>query len=71
MGAKDTKAKEYLSDNERFADLFKSVVMKSTGDAYVVLIGVENQSNIHYAMAVKNMLYDAISYSVQMNILVR
>lgn len=111
MGAKDTKAKEYLSDNERFADLcnvvlfdgeqvvkadlleekdttevlsvfgtdrkemqmqrwrdlFKSVVMKSIGDAYVVLIGVENQSDIHYAMAVKNMLYDAISYSVQVN----
>ena len=22
MGAKDTKAKEFLSDNERFADLF-------------------------------------------------
>ncbi|MDY5102256.1 MAG: hypothetical protein SPE81_04045 [Agathobacter sp.] len=105
MGAKDTKAKEYLSDNERFADLcnavlfdgdqvvraedleekdttevlsmfgtdkkefqlqrwrdlLKSVVVKSIGSAYVVLIGVENQSDIHYAMPVKNMLYDIMS----------
>lgn len=111
MGAKDTKAKEYLSDNERFADLcnvvlfdgkqivkaenleekdttevlsvfgtdkkeiqlqrwrdiFKSVVIKSIGSAYVVLVGVENQSDIHYAMPVKNMLYDAMSYSAQVN----
>ena len=41
---------------QRWRDLFKSVVMKSIGDAYVVLIGVENQSDIHYAMAVKNVL---------------
>ena len=111
MGAKDTKAKEYLSDNERFADLcnavlfdgeqvvraedleekdtaevlsvfgtdkkevqlqrwrdlLKSVVVKSIGSAYVVLIGVENQSDIHYAMPVKNMLYDAMNYSAQVN----
>lgn len=26
MGAKDTKAKEYLSDNERFADLCNAVL---------------------------------------------
>lgn len=65
MGAKDTKVKEYLSDNER--DLLKSVVVKSIGSAYVVLIGVENQSDIHYAMPVKNMLYDAMNYSAQVN----
>lgn len=34
---------------------------------YVVLIGVENQSNIHYAMPVKNMIYDALSYGKQVN----
>ena len=65
MGAKDTKVKEYLSDNER--DLLKSVVVKSIGSAYVVLIGVENQSDIHYAMPVRNMIYDALSYAEQVS----
>ena len=30
-----------------------------------VIIGIENQSEIHYAMPVKDMLYDAINYSRQ------
>ena len=30
-----------------------------------VLYGVENQSEIHYAMAVKNNLYDALEYAGQ------
>ena len=91
MGAKDTKAKEYLSDNERFADLcnavlfggaqlvradrlqekdttevlsvlgmdekeiqfqkwrdiLKQVVVKSYGDVYFMLVGIEHQSEIH------------------------
>ena len=46
---------------QRWRDLLKSVVVKSIGSAYVVLIGVENQSDIHYAMPVKNMLYDIMS----------
>ncbi len=32
-----------------------------------VLLGVENQSEIHYAMPVKNMVYDAMEYSTQVN----
>ena len=52
---------------QRWRDLLKSVVVKSIGSAYVVLIGVENQSDIHYAMPVKNMLYDAMNYSAQVN----
>ena len=32
--------------------------------AYAVL-GIENQDKIHYAMAVKNMLYDALQYAKQ------
>ena len=111
MGAKDTKAKEFLSDNERFADLFnyylydgrqvikavdlqeqdttqvlsifgadkreiqkqkwrdilKSAIIKTTEYGIFVLLGVENQSDIHYAMPVKNMVYDAMEYSSQVN----
>lgn len=109
MGIKDTKAKEYLSNNERFADLFnyyifqgeqiikpedlhekdtaavltfyginkkeiqkqkwrdilKSAIIKTSKYGVFVLMGIENQSDIHYAMPVKNMIYDAMEYGSQ------
>lgn len=109
MGAKDTKAKEFLSNNERFADLFnyylfkgrqvirpedleerdttevlslygrgkkeiqkqkwrdllKHAIIKATETAVFVLLGIENQNDIHYAMPVKNMGYDVMNYGAQ------
>ena len=35
------------------------------GNAVYVVLGTENQDKIHYAMAVKNMLYDALQYAKQ------
>lgn len=111
MGTKDSKAKEYLSDNTRFSeicnyvlfdgeriikpdelkeqdsaeilsifgidkkqiikqkwrDLLKSVSIKYTGNIYVILIGIEAQTDVHYAMPVKNMIYDALNYGDQVN----
>ncbi len=111
MGTKDSKAKEYLSDNTRFSeicnyvlfdgekvikpedlkecdttevlsvfgidrkqivkqkwrDLLKSVSVKHTGEMYVILIGAEAQTDIHYAMPVKTMIYDALNYGKQVN----
>ena len=111
MGTKDSKAKEYLSDNTRFSeicnyvlfdgekvtkpedlkecdttevlsvfgidkkqivkqkwrDLLKSVSVKHTGKMYVILIGAEAQTDIHYAMPVKTMIYDALNYGEQVN----
>ena len=111
MGTKDSKAKEYLSDNMRFSeicnyvlfdgekvikpedlkecdttevlsvfgidrkqivkqkwrDLLKSVSVKHTGEMYVILIGAEAQTDIHYAMPVKTMIYDALNYGEQVN----
>ena len=111
MGTKDSKAKEYLSDNMRFSeicnyvlfdgekvikpedlkecdttevlsvfgidkkqivkqkwrDLLKSVSVKHTGQMYVILIGAEAQTDIHYAMPVKTMIYDALNYGEQVN----
>ena len=111
MGTKDSKAKEYLSDNTRFSeicnyvlfdgekvikpedlkecdttevlsvfgidkkqivkqkwrDLLKSVSMKHTWQMYVILIGAEAQTDIHYAMPVKTMIYDALNYGEQVN----
>ena len=30
--------------------------------AYLVLLACENQEKVHYAMTVRNMLYDSLSY---------
>lgn len=35
------------------------------GKAQYILLGAENQSNIHYAMPVRNNLYDALEYAGQ------
>ncbi len=109
MADKDAKTKEYMSDNERFADIFNyfiydgeqvidsanlyeldtTVISLPYGEegvsdsiqkyrdvlkylsaryderAAYLLLGIENQSNIHYAMPVRNMLYDAGQYARQ------
>ena len=50
---------------QRTRDIIKSVTaMTDRRRAYLVL-AIENQSNIHYAMAVKNMVYDALQYAKQ------
>lgn len=50
---------------QKWRDLLKSAVIKATGEAVYVLIGLENQSDIHYAMPVKSMIYDAMNYGTQ------
>ena len=52
---------------QKFRDVLKRCMVK-TGDKVVyVLFGVENQSDIHYAMCVKNLLYDALNYAGQID----
>lgn len=109
MGKQDLLAKEYMSDNEKFADIFnyylyegrqiiksenlreenisetaipyglgrangsvekyrdiiKKCVVKRDDKYTYFLLGIENQSEVHYAMPVRNMLYDALNYSGQ------
>ena len=50
---------------QKLRDIFKNASIKYTGKSYVVLIGVENQSDIHYAIPVKNMFYDVMAYGNQ------
>lgn len=38
--------------------------MEDEKAAYVI-VGIENQTDIHYAMPIRNMLYDALQYSMQ------
>ena len=37
----------------------------SVDDTAYLVIGIENQSDVHYAMPVRNMLYDALQYTSQ------
>ncbi len=109
MFEKDTRTKEYMGNNERFADVFnfllydgeqviipenlipmdttltahphnrksksydiqrvrdilKEVMIMEDGETVYLLLGIENQSLIHYAMPVRNMLYDSLQYNKQ------
>lgn len=52
---------------QRTRDVIKSLVaMMDRHTAYLIL-AVENQSNIHNAMPVKNMVYDALQYAKQVS----
>lgn len=50
---------------QKYRDIIKQSIVMKSDNTYFVLLGIENQSDIHYAMPVRNMLYNAISYSEQ------
>ena len=50
---------------QRFRDVQKLYAAMTDGNMEYVLYGAENQTEIHYAMAVKNNLYDALEYAGQ------
>lgn len=52
---------------EKYRDIIKRCVVKSDNYYTYFLLGIENQSEIHYAMPVRNMLYDSLNYSGQVN----
>ena len=53
---------------QRYRDIVREVVIDGV-EGYLarIIVGVEGQSEIHYAMPVRNMLYDALNYSGQVN----
>lgn len=109
----DVIINKYLSDNDRFADLYNHLVFcgerdkkitpeelsdinplsgmalrEGKGDMQVIkrnrdivkkisnktgicfmILGIENQMNVHYAMPLRCMLYDALTYNDQVNAL--
>ena len=50
---------------QKFRDVLKIWTAKRDKKAVYVVLGIENQSEIQYAMAVKNMLYDSMNYASQ------
>ena len=105
MGKGNVAVRQWISDKERFADLFNGVVFQGrqivssedlepvVGESdiiitdkrekekavqryrdvvmswkkgmYLAILACENQNQVHYAMAVRNMLYDGLSYAEQ------
>ena len=50
---------------QRFRDVLKLGIAKKNKTVVYLLLGIENQSEIHFAMPVRNMLYDALAYTEQ------
>ena len=61
------KPKQSYKTVQKYRDVFKQTVIKYNDEAAYVLLGVENQTDIHYAMPVRNMIYDALSYAEQVS----
>lgn len=50
---------------QQYRDILKSASIKTHQSVVYILLGIENQTNVHYAMPVRNMIYDALQYGRQ------
>ncbi|SHI79532.1 Rpn family recombination-promoting nuclease/putative transposase [Pseudobutyrivibrio xylanivorans] len=51
--------------NQKIRDIIKKVVVMRNEHCYYALLGIENQTDIHYAMPVRDMVYDSLAYLKQ------
>ena len=66
-GKKQSGKKKRLSTKNLYRDLMKDTVIRRDQSAvYRLRLGTELQTHVHYAMPVRNQLYDAIEYYNQM-----
>lgn len=47
---------------QKYRDVLKRAVIMQNKEATYLLLGIENQTDIHYAMPVRNMIYDSLQY---------
>ena len=59
------KDREKPESVQKYRDVLKSAVVMQDDQAAYLIIGIENQTDIHYAMPVRNMIYDALAYGKQ------
>jgi len=52
---------------EKIRDVLKQCVLMADDKATYLMLGIENQTDIHYALPVKNMIYDALNYGKQVS----
>ena len=65
FGAQDENGNQPDDAVQKYRDVLKSAVIKQDGEAAYILLGIENQTDIHYAMPVRNIIYDALQYGKQ------
>lgn len=56
---------------QKYRDILKRVSIKRDESMTYVLLGIENQTRIHYAMPVRNIIYDALQYGKQVEEIAR
>ena len=57
------KSKAY----QKYRDIIKKAVIMKGNSCFYALLGIENQTDIHYAMPVRDMLYDSLTYLKQVD----
>ena len=62
-----TNEKELGEVIQKYRDVLKAAVIMQDEKASYLLLGIENQTEVHYAMPVRNMLYDAVQYAKQVS----
>lgn len=50
---------------QKYRDILKRVAVKQDDNMTYLLLGIEDQTRIHYAMPVRNIIYDALQYGKQ------
>ena len=68
FGAQDENGSQPEDAVQKYRDVLKSAVIKQDGEAAYILLGIETQTDIHYAMPVRNIIYDALQYGKQQSI---
>ena len=58
-------SEENVEMTQKFRDVLKQCIVMEDDKCSYIILGIENQSYVHYAMPVKNLLYDALSYEKQ------
>ncbi len=61
------KVEQDLEAVQKYRDILKRAIIKQDGNACYILLGIENQTDIHYAMPVRNAIYDALQYGKQVS----
>ena len=62
-----TDEKQLSEVIQKYRDVRKAAVIMQDEKASYLLLGIENQTDVHYAMPVRNMLYDAMQYQKQVS----
>lgn len=65
FGSQDEDGKQPEEAVQKYRDVLKSAIIKQDDEAAYILLGIENQTDIHYAMPVRNIIYDALQYGKQ------